>query len=145
MNKLKNFVSDLIWEIQYYYKEWVVDTWYSVKHGLINFWKYRSIVWYDRWYDYDFMLNLLEFKLKEMDKHWDVDTYYVGAKFTKGRLRVLLRDLETYRSFIEYEDVSLKGKKITYHHKNKEYFKLRNEFLKSYGYRFFRTVPRLWD
>lgn len=38
----------------------------NIKYGVMNFWKYKSIIWNDRDWDYYFLLNLMEFKARNM-------------------------------------------------------------------------------
>ena len=38
----------------------------DIKYGLINLWKYRKIIWNDRDFDHFYLLELVEFKLRNM-------------------------------------------------------------------------------
>ena len=93
--------------------------------GLINLWRFRKVVWNYRHWDYSHQLDVIEEMLKECERKWVVETIYVGDKFTLGRIRVLLKNLNEYRSCASVVD---EGKAL-------------NKFLRRYA----RTLPRLWD
>ncbi len=82
------------WEFEYYWDHWVYYPYRNVINGIDNFVKYRSIIWNDRWWDHDFLLNLMLFKLKDMEEHWGKDTHYVGDQDDKEILKKLVEDLE---------------------------------------------------
>ena len=88
-------------------------------------WRFRKVVWNYRHWDYAFQLDVIEQMLLECERKWVVETIYVGDTFTLGRIRVLLKNLNEYRS---YSHVVGEGK-------------LLNKFLRRYA----RTLPRLWD
>lgn len=46
----------------------IIDLFRNIKYGIKNFWKYKSIIWYDRDWDYCFLLELVQFKLEQMSE-----------------------------------------------------------------------------
>ena len=64
----------------------------------ITIWKYRNIIWKDRWYDYSYIIELLKFKLKDNIKNWD-NAHYIGSDFTKKRMIVILKRIEEFDTF----------------------------------------------
>jgi len=44
--------------------------WYGPKNFIYNVWKYKSILWSDKWFDYYYLLNLIKFKLKNDAKKY---------------------------------------------------------------------------
>jgi hypothetical protein len=62
--------------------------------GIDNLWKWRKIIWKDRWWDYYYFLEMLRFKLKDMEEHWGKDTHYVNDYKEKEVLQALIEDLE---------------------------------------------------
>lgn len=111
-----------------YLKKWSRRQWYKVK-GVVEsvkmLWRFRKVVWNYRHWDFAFQLDMIEQMLLECERKWVVETIYVGDKFTLGRIKVLLKNLEEYRNcdHVVDEDVRLK------------------KFLR----RYVRTLPRLWD
>ena len=92
--------------------------------GVVNLWKFRKVIWNYRHWDYVFQLDIIEQMLIECERKWVVETIYVGDTFTRGRIRVLLKNLDEYRnSSCDNEH------------------KLLRRFLSRYA----RTLPRLWD
>ena len=92
--------------------------------SVINLWKFRKVIWNYRHWDYSFMLDIIEQMLIECERKWVVETIYVGDTFTRGRIRVLLKNLEEYRN----GDCSNES-----------------EALRRFLSRYARTLPRLWD
>ena len=130
---MKEALETLKEEITYMYYR-MYYKYLDVKTGIKNLWKFRKIVYRDRWWDYSFMLDMIEFKLKDMEKHWGKDTSYVGDKFTAGRLKVILKDLEDYREFFDGDEfVNIK-----------DYKKIKKERSKKMN-RFWKNLPRFWD
>lgn len=99
----------------------VKEVWRSMANLVI----FARVVWRYRWYDYyyplDFIVKDLELKLVE----WGVNTHYVGDKFTRCRIQVVLRYHTRYATAKSFHD---------------EDYYLR-KFLKAYT----RLLPRLWD
>ena len=93
--------KDIKEDIEIWYNNlFIFDYFYNIKHGIKNFWKYKSVIWNDRWYDYQYIFSLLEFKLKDTIKNWD-NAHYVGSEFTKKRMQVLLNRIEEYQTNLE--------------------------------------------
>jgi len=44
----------------------VNDTLRNIKYGIQNFWKYKTLIWKDRDWDWCYLYQLQEFKLREM-------------------------------------------------------------------------------
>ncbi len=63
------WINDLKFEISYNWDRFI-NSFYSVKQGFKNLWKYKKIIWNDRWYDYEYIVDLLEFKLKDTKDNW---------------------------------------------------------------------------
>lgn len=68
-----------------------------------NLWKFRKIVWQDRWWDYEFLMNFIEFKLKDMNEHWGVDTHYVNDEIDKQFIEELIVILENIKN-LEFDE-----------------------------------------
>lgn len=79
-----------------------------------------------RWWDYTFTVDLMARDLQLRIKRWGKETHYIGDRFTLGRMLVVLRYYEKYKS--NYEDVWDEDR-------------LLKKFIRAYA----RLLPRLWD
>ena len=114
----------MIEEISYWWRISVVGRVKSMYRGLCNLRRYYSVVYKHRWWDYYFMLEMIDKMLEEREQHWVKNTHYVGDKFTLGRIKVLRRMYREYRTSGVWDE---------------------DEMLRRYLSRLARTVPRLWD
>ena len=110
------------------------------KNGIKNLWNYKSVIWNDRWYDYSFIIKLLEFKLKDTIKNWD-KAHYVGSDFTKLRMQINLNRIEEYQVNLENIQELYYLKKID----KKEYIRLKDELLNKTWKSLGRNITRFWD
>ena len=133
--------KDIKEDIEIWYNNlFIFDILYNIKHGIKNLWKYKSVIWNDRWYDYQYIFSLLEFKLKDTIKNWD-NAHYVGSEFTKKRMQVLLNRIEEYAVNLENLEELYYTKKISKTEYNKRKDDLINKTWKSLG----RNITRFWD
>jgi hypothetical protein len=132
----------LTWEdIKFWYNNlYIFDLWYNLKNGIKNFWKYKGVIWKDRWYDYSFIIELLKFKLKDNIKNWD-KAHYVGSNFTKKRMIVLLNRIEEFEVNLENLQELYYTKKLS----KDEFNKLKKELLMLTWYSLGRNIQRFWD
>ncbi len=86
--------DDFTYELDHQWNRWFRQPYRNVVNGVSNCWKWRKIIWGDRWWDYYFLMRILQFKLKEMEKHWGVDTHYVNDLDDKQKLKELIEDLD---------------------------------------------------
>lgn len=136
-NEFKIFKEDL----NYWYSHlFIFDCYYNIKNGFKNFWKYRKVIWNDRWYDYSYIFKLLEFKLKDTIKNWD-NAHYVGSHFTKLRMQITLNRIEEYQVNLENIQELYFTKKID----RKEYLLLKEELLNKTWKSLGRNIIRFWD
>lgn len=84
----------LKFEIDYFWKNSIIVPIREFFRGIFNLWKWRKIIWRDRWWDYYFFLGILRFKLKDMEEHWGTSTHYVGDYEDKKIIKELLEDLD---------------------------------------------------
>lgn len=133
--------KDIKEDIEIWYNNlFIFDIFYNIKHGIKNLWKYKSVIWNDRWYDYQYIFSLLEFKLKDTIKNWN-NAHYVGSEFTKKRMQVLLNRIEEYTVNLENLEELYYTKKISKTEYNKRKDDLINKTWKSLG----RNITRFWD
>ncbi len=96
----EDLLDKISFEISYFFGD-LRSNFYSFKTGFSNLWRYKKLIWNDRWYDYAFFMNLLEFKLKDMEEHWGKDTHYMNDQKEKA---LLLKLLKTLKDIEELED-----------------------------------------
>lgn len=114
----------MIEEISYWWRVSVVSRVKNVYRGLCNLRRYYSVVYKHRWWDYYFMLEMVDKMLEEREQRWGSSTHYVGDRFTLGRIKVLRRMYKEYRASGVWDE---------------------DEMLRRYLSRLARTVPKLWD
>ena len=102
----------------------------SIKYCVTNLWKWKSVICKDRWWDYSFFLELLLFKLKDMEENWGRNTHYIGDYDDKKILQELISDLEL---LIEMDD------DIEYKEEDRK--KVANRFFGKLG----RHYHKFWD
>ena len=84
---------------------------YDVKNGLRNLWKWRSVVWNDRPWDYVYIFKALRFKLDETQRC--IDGTFVGADEEAAKIRSLMEAIDR---ILEDDYVSEEYKEdYTYH------------------------------
>ena len=138
---IKDKIIDKLEDIGIWYNHlFIFDILYNIKYGIKNFWKYRNVIWNDRWYDYQYIFFILEFKLRDTIENWD-KAHYIGAHFTKLRMQVILNRIEEYSVNLENLGELLYMKKITKAEYNKQKDELINKTWKSLG----RNITRFWD
>jgi hypothetical protein len=86
--------EDLKFNIEYWVNYNILSGLRNFRTGIYNLIKYRSIIWNDRWWDYSFMLEILLFKLKDMESNWGANTHYVNDLEDKDTLKKMIVDLE---------------------------------------------------
>lgn len=65
---------------------------YDVKNGIRNLWKWRSVVWNDRPWDYVYIFKALRFKLDETQRC--IDGTFVGAEEEASKIRSLIEAID---------------------------------------------------
>lgn len=139
--KMKNKLKILLEDITYWYNNlFLFNVFYKIKNGLKNLWTYKSVIWNDRWYDYDYIMKILLFKLKYNIENWD-KAHYVGSEFTKKRMIVCYNRLEEYNTNLEILQELLFTKKILKCEFKTKRAKLINDTWNSFG----RNIQRFWD
>ena len=111
-------------EMSYWWRISVVGRVKDVYRGLCNLRRYYSVVYKHRWWDYYFMLEMVDKMLEERAQRWVKSTHYVGDRFTLGRIKVLRRMYKEYRTSGLWDE---------------------DDLLRRYLSRLARTVPKLWD
>lgn len=70
----------------------IVRRCYNLKNGLRNLWKWRSVVWNDRPWDYVYILHALRFKLDETQRC--IDGSFVGSDEEAAKIRSIMEALD---------------------------------------------------
>lgn len=104
-SRLKNFLWNVKFEITWHWNEWIIRPVNNFRVGIMNLVRWRKIIYRDRWWDYGYLLDVIEFKLNEMLQHWGYDTHYENDKVDRDILRSLLEDLRYVRELEEKNDL----------------------------------------
>ena len=117
-------VDNIVEAVTEWWRYGVVIPVRNIRRGIGNLRRYHSVIYKHRWWDYYFMLEVMDKMLEEREQHWVKSTHYVGDKFTLGRIKVLRRMYKQYQTSDVWDE---------------------DEMLRRYLSRLARTVPRLWD
>ena len=71
----------------------------SVKRGIFNLVKWFPVVWKDRWWDYEFLLIVLRFKLRDMEKNFREKGIHVHAEKDTNKMQRCLYALNRLLDF----------------------------------------------
>jgi len=130
LKTLKTFINKCKYIfICYCVTDYINEKIYNTKRYFRNLIKYQYIIKKDEWWDFFHFEELIIFKLKDLEKHWEKDTHYVGDCFTKKRIQYMLKE---WNKIKEYEDEHPFDKKVD---------KMREEWFRKLG----KLMPRLWD
>lgn len=125
-----------------WFRHYVRYPFLEVVYGIQNFWKFRKIIYRDRWFDHSFIIDLLVFKLEDMEKHWVKDTIHEGDSFEKGRLRIIISRL---KNFEEESETLMYDYVVHKRYSKEEYKRLRNDLIKKTFLVFGKNIHRFWD
>jgi hypothetical protein len=88
----------------------------NITNGIVNIWRWRKVIWNDRWWDHYYFYEIISFKLKDMESHWGKDTCGANDKDVKIILQSLIDDLKLLQNnkFVEKElqELDLKYGKV---------------------------------
>jgi len=112
--------------------------------GIRNVFIWLPIIWEDRWYDSDFLLKMLEFKLDRMATRFEKHGIAVGAERDAKRMRicaVLCRHMmEDNYTFDEESNW-----KPSYFSKNKTWMRAKSRDAEYLGHLLGRYMLGWWD
>ena len=137
--KLKNKLNNIKLNIGIWFTHNFKYPYLEFKSGIKNFWKYRKIIWDDRWYDYFFIIELYKFKLKDNIDNWDKSNY-VGSNFTKKRMIILYNRLNSYLDNLEELQEQYYYKKIT----KSQYLYFKRKLISKTWNELGRNLSRFW-
>jgi len=133
-DKFNYYIKELYYnekfELPYEIIEFFKSKYYNIKKYFRNLLKYHKILKQDEWWDFFYFEDLIIYKLKDLEKHWGVDTHYEGDCFTKKRIQVLLKKWQKIQWYEDEHPVNLK-----------EIENMKIQWFKEFG----RLLPRLWD
>ncbi len=117
---MKTFISDTAFEMSYWWKSTLVLPIKKFFIGIANMWKWKGIVYNDRWWDYEYFLDIMLFKLKIMREHWGRDTHYIHDYIERDTLDKLIIDLEWLIEADEFQE----GYEEKYQKTSKRFFSM---------------------
>lgn len=68
----------------------------------IRVWKWREIIFHDENWDFQYLINVMEFKLKDMEKALREDPHHVDSDKRAREIRIVLEHLNRYRDIGKY-------------------------------------------
>jgi len=93
-SKIKIWWEDFVEDISWWWNHHITAPWRNFLRGIENLRKYRKLIWADRWWDYYFFMEMLRFKLKDMEENWGKNTHYIGDQDDKDTLKKVIADLD---------------------------------------------------
>lgn len=120
---LWNVLEDWSYDIHYMYRG-LWSMWYSFLEGLQNLWKYRKVVWQDRWYDHRYLMTMLRFKLQDMHDNWD-NSHYLEHNREKADIALMLSLIDKYNELSDFDSYDEKQQT------KKEFFDLLSDKLEN--------------
>lgn len=82
----------------------MTDLFYDIKKGIENIIKWLPIIWKDRDWDWAYLAEIMEFKLRNMADHNEKYSYHVGAEKEVRSMRVCAALLKRLRDDNVYYD-----------------------------------------
>jgi len=95
ISKSKKILDDKFDDIKYFLKNIKYEYFIEPIEGIKNFWKYKKVIYRDRWYDYSFLIDLLEVKIKDMRDNWKY-AHYVDSEKEQETLNTLCNLIDEY-------------------------------------------------
>ena len=89
-SKWEDFKFNVSWNFNHYIKY----PFGSFKSGVKNLWKWKKIIWEDRWWDYGFLHTMLHFKLQKMEEGFRHNSWGCGSEDLADELKRLINILE---------------------------------------------------
>jgi hypothetical protein len=107
---------------------WAIHTF---NQGVKNIFKWLPVVFFDRWYDYSYLVKIMQFKIHDMYYHFENYGHFIGNKKTAKQMlicSILLKRIEEDNYF---KNSCYNVKKSNYSQSNDmEYlFKIMNKHL----------------
>lgn len=133
ISELKIVKCNLEFEIHYFWKNKILVNWLEFRVGVRNIIKWFKLVYYDRWWDYQFLLDTIRFKLVDMERHWGKYTSHEDDYKKRDILRELIQDLD--------QATSLKNSSSG----SKEDEELAQKAMSKFFRKLDRNIFSLWD
>jgi len=55
----------------------------DIKRGVKSLWYWLPLMWKNNWWDFEYMLDIMEHQIKLMESHWVKDTCHEGDEVIK--------------------------------------------------------------
>jgi len=88
-------------EVQYKWNEFTSKI-RNIKKGFRNIFRYWKLIWNDEWWDYQYLMNLIHFKLVDMEQNWD-KSWGCDAEVKREKIKELIEILDEIKR-LEDED-----------------------------------------
>lgn len=60
----------------------------NIIRGMKNYWKWRKIIYYDRWWDHQYLFEILRFKLEDMETNFKAHGHHLNAEKSAHKMRI---------------------------------------------------------
>jgi hypothetical protein len=127
LKKKENPEEKSYWE-QYYEKHWeklydkyIWEPWYDINYGIGNFYRWRKVIWNDRNWGYDGLLNVMEAKMEMFRKKFVENDMVADIQFMNRDLKIAIKLIQRIRD--EYYQMEYHE----YHDEEMEYHEYHDE------------------
>lgn len=91
MEKLKEILENILFDISDYYPSRVRDFWLGIKRFFRNLIRYRHILWKDNDFDYGYLDEIIMLKLKFMSNYFRTSRIALGAERWYAEILLAIR------------------------------------------------------
>jgi hypothetical protein len=108
LEALKEYKLTFKEEVEYRFQE-ILSALRSLKQGLINLWRWRKVIFKDRYFDHYYLYEILEFKLTQMADNFEKNHILENSSKVVAKIREIttwINLVKTEFEDIEYENLS---------------------------------------
>jgi hypothetical protein len=108
LEDLKDYKPTFREKVEYRFRE-ILSALRSLKQGLINLWKWRKVIFKDRYFDHYYLYEILEFKLTQMADNFEKNHILENSPKVVAKMREIatwISLVKTEFGDVEYEDLS---------------------------------------
>jgi hypothetical protein len=78
--------------------------WWDMKNGVYNLWRWLPLIWFDADFDWEYLAEIMEFKLRNMAEHETRYGHHVGSALDAERQRICAELLRRMREDAYHEN-----------------------------------------
>lgn len=149
--KLVKKIADEFTDRMWWFWHDIKDIPYNVRHGIVNLWKWRHIVWNDRDWDYAFIYDMLEFKIRKQMRYMKPRNRFESTKYDVERMELVLDLIKKVREeyyeteYFDYVENKYWFEKVEEKHDGQDLFEWKSETVSESLDDYFKLYPRKYN